>query len=223
MTVRTRRISPWLVVLGIALLLALGSTPGVLAKKGPKISVGNDPSMKQGSPPLVLVELSDFQCFYCGRAAADLLPRVHEAFVQTGKVEIIFLDLPLEMHPQALKAAEAAGCAGAQDRFWDMHNHLFAHQDALRPEDLVGYAQELGLDVPAFQKCLSGGKQLPGIREDLRIAQSLEITGTPAFLVGRRIPDSEKVEVLGVVKGLPPYEVLEERIHSLLAPEKGVP
>ncbi|HEX4954249.1 MAG TPA: thioredoxin domain-containing protein [Thermoanaerobaculia bacterium] len=223
MTIPLRRSSPWAVVLGFTLVLVLGSPAVASAKKGPKISVGNDPSMKVGSPSLVLVELSDFQCFYCGRAAADLLPRVHEAFVKTGKVEIVFLDLPLQMHPQALKAAEAAACAGAQDKFWDMHNHLFANQEALTPGDLVGYAQELGLDVPAFQKCLSGGRQLPGIREDLRIAQSLDITGTPAFLIGRRVPDSEKVEVLQVLKGLPPYEVLAERLEAHLGPEPVEP
>jgi protein-disulfide isomerase len=146
-----------------------------------------------------------------------VLPQVYEKFVRPGKVELIFLDLPLQMHPYALKAAEAAACAGDQKMFWDMHHLLFANQQALAPGQLPGYAEQLGLDVAAFQKCLSSGQHGAEIREDMRAAQSLGITGTPAYVLGRRIPGTDKVEVLDIVKGLPPYEVLEKKITDLLA------
>lgn len=146
-----------------------------------------------------------------------MLSQVHDEFVRTGKVELIFLDLPLQMHPHAFKAAEAAACAGDQNMFWDMHHLLFANQQALAPDQLPGYAQELGLDVAAFQKCLSSGRHAGGIRADMRTAQTLGITGTPAYLLGRRLPDGDKVEVLDVMKGLPLYEVLKEKINALLA------
>jgi protein-disulfide isomerase len=145
-----------------------------------------------------------------------VLQPVHEKFVRTGKVELIYLDLPLQMHPHAFKAAEAAACAGEQKMFWEMHHQLFANQKALAPERLPGHAEELGLDVAAFQKCLSSGKHAGGIREDMRTAQNLGITGTPAYLLGRRLPGGDKVEVLDMVKGLPPYEVLEKKILALL-------
>ena len=121
------------------------------------------------------------------------------------------------MHRHAFKAAEAAQCAGDQKMFWDMHHLLFAHQDALAPELLPGYAEELGLNVTSFQKCLTGGRHAAGIREDSRTAGSLGITGTPAYLLGRRLPGGEKVEILDMVKGLPPYDVLETKINALLA------
>ena len=145
-----------------------------------------------------------------------MLPQVYEKFVRTGKIELIFLDLPLPMHPHAFKAAEAAACAGEQKMFWDMHHVLFANQQALAPDRLPGYAKELGLDVAAFQKCLSGGKQGAAIREDVRTLTILGINGTPRYLLGRRIPDSDKVEVLEIVKGVP-YEELERKLNALLA------
>jgi len=145
-----------------------------------------------------------------------VLPQVYEKFVRTGKIELIFLDLPLPMHPHAFKAAEAAACAGEQKMFWDMHHVLFANQQALAPDRLPGYAKELGLDVAAFQKCLSGGKQGAAIREDVRTLTILGINGTPRYLLGRRIPDSDKVEVLEIVKGVP-YEELERKLNALLA------
>jgi protein-disulfide isomerase len=145
-----------------------------------------------------------------------VLTQVYDNFVRTGKVELIFLDLPLPMHQNAFKAAEAAACAGDQNMFWEMHHQLFDNQGALAPEQLTGYAGELGLDVAAFQKCLSSGKQAPGIREDMRVAQNLGITGTPAYLLGRRIPGGDKVQILDMVKGLRPYEELEKKINDLL-------
>jgi protein-disulfide isomerase len=207
-----------LVLFGGALILALlvGIPSVEAAPKGPKISVGDDPSMKEGSPGLVLVEVSDFQCPFCGRSARDVLPQVYEKFVRSGKVELIYLDLPLQMHAYAFKAAEAAACAGDQNMFWDMHHQLFENQGSLSPEKLPGYAAALELDVAAFQKCLSGGKHAPGIREDMRTAQNLGITGTPAYLLGRRIPGGDKIQVLEIVKGVPKYEALEEKINALL-------
>lgn len=148
-----------------------------------------------------------------------MLPQVDEKFVRTGKVELIFFDLPLQMHQYAFKAAEAAACAGDQKKFWDMYHLLFANQRALAPDQLQGYAEKLGLDVPAFQKCLSGGRHVAGIRDEIRVAQSLGITGTPAYLLGRRLPGSDKVEVLDIVNGLPPYEELEQKINALLRSE----
>lgn len=148
-----------------------------------------------------------------------MLTQVYDKFVRTGKVELIYLDLPLPMHPHAFKAAEAAACAGEQKMFWDMHHLLFANQSALSPERLPGYAEELGLDVAAFQKCLSDGKHAPGIREDMRVAQNLGIGSTPMYLLGRRISGGDKVQILDFIKGAQKYEVFAERINALLTSE----
>jgi len=145
-----------------------------------------------------------------------VLPQIEEKLVHTGKVELVFLDLPLQMHPQAFKAAEAAACAGDQKKFWEMHHLLFANQHALTEDRLPGYAEQLGLDVPAFQKCLSSGRHEGEIRDSIRLAHSLGISGTPAYVLARRIK-GDKVEVLDIVHGVRPYEELEKKINALPA------
>lgn len=201
-----------------ALLVLAGAQPWAFAQTGSKISVGDDPSRKEGTPALVLIEVGDFQCPYCGLGARDLLPKVEEKYVRTGKVELIAIDLPLEIHPQAPKAAEAAACAADQGKFWEMHDHLFANQRDLAPEKLLVYAGQVGLDVPAFEKCLAGGQHGAAIRQDMEEAQTLGIRKTPVYLIGRRVPDSDKVEILHSIGGLPPYDYLEKKLDELLAP-----
>lgn len=147
-----------------------------------------------------------------------MLPRLFESHVGVGQLELVFLDLPLRMHPQAFQAAEAVHCAGEQDMFWDMHHYLFAYQNALQQEDLRRYANELGLEVEAFAECLESGRHAKGIREDMEVARKLGVTGTPAFVLGRRVPESDEVEVLEVVKGLAPYEHFVELIDELVEP-----
>jgi len=200
-----------------ALLLALAQ-PWAFAKTGSKISVGDDPSRKKGSPALVLIEVADFQCPYCGKGAREVLPQFHEKFVRTGKVEHVFLDLPLDIHPHAFKAAEAAACAGDQKKFWEMHRHLFANQRDLAPEKLPAHAGQLGLDAAAFGKCLSSGRHAAGILQDVKEVNALGISVTPAYLIGRRIPGG-KVEILHSIGGLPPYDYLEKKLNELLAPK----
>jgi len=146
-----------------------------------------------------------------------VLPQVDEKFVRTGKLELVFLNLPLQMHANAFKAAEAAACAGDQKKFWDMYHLLFANQRALGPDQLPGYGEKIGLDTAAFQKCLASGQHEAAIRDDAKLAQSLGLYGTPAYLLGRRLPGGDKVEIVDVVKGVPPYEELEKRINALLA------
>jgi len=196
-------------------ILALAG-PSV-AKKPRTISIADDPTLGERSAALVLVEISDFQCPYCGKGAREVLPRVYEQYVTAGKVELVFLDLPLKMHEHAFQAAEAAQCAGEQNLFWDMHHYLFAYQTALTREDLVRYAGELELEVGPFVECLDSGRHDAAIREDIEVARKLRIQGTPAYVLGRRVPASDDVEVLEVISGLPPYEVLEEKINGLLA------
>ena len=219
MTPGTRGISALAFAAGVVLLLA--SPSSAFGKKGIKIPVGDDPSMKEGegSPELVLVEVSDYQCGYCRAGARDVIPQVYEWLVRRGKVEIIFLDLPLQS-PTSLKAAKAAACAGDQNKFWEMHDRLFEHATTLPQNRFPEHAAAIGLDADTFQKCLDSRKHEAGIREDMRVARNLlGIGGTPAYLIGRRIPGGDKVEVLDHIQGLPPYEELEKRINAFLTPE----
>jgi Na+/H+ antiporter NhaA len=134
--------------------------------------------------PVTVVEYGDFECPYCGRAE----PVVRELLQEFGDVRYVWRHLPLsDVHPNAQLAAEAAEAAGAQGAFWELHDLLFQHQDALRPSDLVEYARQLGLDVDRFADELRRHTHATRVADDVDSADLSGVTGTPTFFVnGRR-------------------------------------
>jgi protein-disulfide isomerase len=131
--------------------------------------------------PVTLVEYGDFECPYCGMAH----PIVQAAQRELGsQLRFVFRHFPLaEAHPHARLAAQAAEAAGAQGRFWEMHDTLFEHQDALDVEDLVGYAESLGLDSAQFARDLESGTYAKKVRDDFRSGVRSGVNGTPTFFV----------------------------------------
>jgi len=137
--------------------------------------------------PVVVVEYGDFECPNCKQAASAveiLLERFRD------RVRFGFRHFPLEdVHPHALQAAQAAECAGAQGRFWEMHRLLFEQQTHLDLQHLYGYAEDLGLDVARFTAELSDQIYLQRIREHIASGQRSGVRGTPGFFVNGRIQD----------------------------------
>jgi Na+/H+ antiporter NhaA len=133
---------------------------------------------------VTVVEYGDFECPYCGRAE----PVVRELLQEFGDVRYVWRHLPLsDVHPNARLAAESAEAAANQGAFWEMHDLLFDHQDALRPEDLVGYAEELGLDVERFSEDLRKHAGAARVADDIDSADLSGVSGTPTFFInGRR-------------------------------------
>ncbi len=131
--------------------------------------------------PVTLVEYGDYECPYCGMA----YPIVKRAQQDLGnRLRFVFRNFPLaESHPHARLAAEAAEAAGAQGKFWEMHDMLYEHQDALEAEDLMGYAKSLGLDVPKFAHDLEAGTYTKRVRDDFRNGVRSGVNGTPTFFV----------------------------------------
>jgi len=148
--------------------------------------------------PVTLVEYGDFECPYCGQAE----PVIRALLAQFGTdLRFVFRHLPLEdVHENAQGAAEAAEAAGAHGRFWEMHDLLFSHQDALSTEDLIGYARELGLDVELFAEKLRRRKYAPRVARDVESAEQSDVTGTPTFFAnGRRHPGAFDLNSLTVL------------------------
>lgn len=146
---------------------------------------------------------------------------MEQDYIKTGKVKYVTLDFPLEsIHKNAFKAAEAAHCAGAQGKYWEMHARLFANQGALGPNDLPSHAEALGLDKTAFQTCLESGRYAGAIRKMLADGQQAGVTGTPAFFFGVTEPNDSKVKSLRQLKGAQPYAAFQAAIDALLAEQK---
>jgi Na+/H+ antiporter NhaA len=134
--------------------------------------------------PVTLVEYGDFECPYCGRAE----PVVRELLRDFGDVRYVWRHLPLnDVHPNAQAAAEAAEAAADQGFFWEMHDLLFRHQDALRPSDLMAYAEQLGLDDERFAEAMREHTGAASVAMDVDSADLSDVSGTPTFFInGRR-------------------------------------
>ncbi|HEX6139359.1 MAG TPA: Na+/H+ antiporter NhaA [Candidatus Limnocylindria bacterium] len=130
---------------------------------------------------ITLVEYGDYECPHCGRAAPIIIELLRR---HAGDLRFVFRHLPLtDVHPNAALAAEAAEAAAAQGRFWEMHDALFARQDALQLPDLVDRARDLGLDVPAFERGLRSGRFAADVARDVSSAEASGVVGTPTFFI----------------------------------------
>jgi protein-disulfide isomerase len=150
-----------------------------------------DSARIQGRPdaPLWIVEVSDFQCPYCGQWHAETYPAVKREYVDAGKVRFAYVNLPLDNHANAWPAAEAAMCAGEQGKFWAMHDALFHEQrrwSGVRdPSALFAeLASQAGVDAARMRECVSSGVMRPLIQADRDRAVDAGVNSTPSFLIG---------------------------------------
>ncbi|HLT29174.1 MAG TPA: thioredoxin domain-containing protein [Myxococcaceae bacterium] len=149
--------------------------------EAPRVEVeATGPSMGPEDAKVTIVEFSDFECPYCARGRT-VVEEVMKAYPE--QVRVVFRHFPLDFHPNAQKAGEAAMCAHDQNKFWEMHDKLFDNQKALGVDALKGYAQELELDTQAFNTCLESGKHAQVVRNDMAAGAAAGVTGTPAFFV----------------------------------------
>jgi protein-disulfide isomerase len=152
----------------------------------PGYTLAGDAYQGNTEAEVVVVEVSDFQCPFCGRHALETQPTLDAMFVDTGQVMWVFKHFPLQIHPQAPAAAAAAECAGEQGEFWAMHDLIFASVEdwSVNPPDpvLESLAGELGLDQAAFSACLGSRASLDPVLEDLYDLVSVFST-TPTFVV----------------------------------------
>jgi protein-disulfide isomerase len=147
------------------------------------VSVSERRDHLRGSPyaPVTLLEYGDYECPYCGA----VYPIIEELRATMGDaMRFAYRHFPLATaHPHAQSAAAAAEAAGGQEQFWAMHDTLFTRQEALEEEDLVFYAEELGLDVERFAYELDAGIYVPRIREDFSWGVRSGVNGTPTFYI----------------------------------------
>jgi len=133
--------------------------------------------------PLVIVEFGDFRCPYCGQFAQETFPRLRDEWIAAGRARFGYRHLAF-LGPESTQAAIASECAAAQGAFWAYHDALYARQaEGFSPETLRRLAGDAGLDADAFATCLQQGDANEQVEADIALAETLGITGTPAFLV----------------------------------------
>lgn len=155
-----------------------------------------DHSRGPANAPVTLVEYGDFECPYCG-AAAGVVRELQARF--GSDLRFVFRPNPRShVFPHAEKAAEAAEAAAAQDKFWEMHDLLFANQSALEDADLVDYARRLGLELPRFQEELRSGAYRERVHQLEVGGWPSHVISTPTFFInGVRFEDRPDLETLG--------------------------
>jgi protein-disulfide isomerase len=185
---------------------------------GATVAIAGSPSLGAPTAPITIVEFSDYQCPFCGQFFAQSFPGIYEHYIETGKVRYVLRDFPLQSHPYAFKAAEAAHCAGDQGRYWRMHDRLFANQQALTPADLTQHARAVGIKLGAFERCLRSGKHAGVVRTSLAGGERLGVTATPTFVIG--LTDSAsgpgELHAAHVIRGAKPFADFDLVLKALV-------
>ena len=175
------------------------------------VSIANTPVRGGADAPLKLIEFADYECPYCQQIQPDL-DRLEAEY--KGKLSFAYKDVPLPMHSHAQKAAEAAHCAGVQNKYWEYHDTLLKTK-AIELPQLSTAAQQLGLDMKAFDACLSSGAQAPVVKASLDEAQRLGLQGTPSFFLnGRYFSGSMSYDQL--------RQIVEEELKATSAQQQEI-
>ena len=177
--------------------------------------------LENGSPilgnpnaPVTLVEFGDYQCYFCNQFFHTTEDNIFKNYVETGKVKVIFKDYTI-IGPDSVSAAHAAHCADEQAMFWEYHDMLYNNWNGenngwASSENLLGFAEDIGLDIDEFSKCMIDSKHTEIITNSNQDAKDLGLTGTPAFFI---IGPDNKVTKIG---GAQPYDVFERIFNSEL-------
>ncbi len=180
---------------------------------------------------VTLTEFSDFQCPYCKEFWSSTQGQVETAYVDTGKV--YFVDRSAgnwvsrnsgSGGTESQDAAMAAYCAADQNKFWPMHDALFANnrdveeQGSFSPRRLQEIAQSVGLDMNAFNSCISSNKYLNQVNQDFQDAQTAGITGTPFFVITYKVSGQTKTDT---IDGAQPFSAFQQKLDAALKAAGG--
>lgn len=156
------------------------------------IDVSRAPRKGETSAPVTVVVYSDFQCPFCKRGAL----RTDELLAKFGRdVRVVFKHFPLPFHERAPRAARAAIAAQNQEKFWPMHDRLFAEGAKLDDDALIEHARAVGLDVDRFRRDLDDPSTTARLEADQAEGRSLGVQGTPTFFVnGEKLVGAQPLE-----------------------------
>lgn len=173
------------------------------------ISVDDDPVFGSADGDITIIEFSDYECVFCKKWATEIWPLLQQEY--GSKVRLVYRDFPLSaIHPNASPAAVAANCAGAQDKYFDMHALLFSGAQPFNKSGYQAYADQLGLDRAQFDACLEDQAMVQEVVADYEYALTLGVQSTPTFFIN------------GVaLVGAQPFAVFKEVIDLELAGELG--
>ena len=197
---------------------AVAPTPSKAAQPTPSIPsaratdmktlADDDPFLGNEDALVTIIEFSDYECPFCERFYRQTLPSIKSTYIETGKVKFVYRDFPLGFHSQAEPAAIAANCAGEQGKYFQFHDKIFDNGGAggKSNADYKKWAQEIGLDVPKWEKCTNDPAQKQEIQKDISDGSAAGISGTPGFIINGKL-----------VSGAQPFSVFQQIIEAELS------
>jgi protein-disulfide isomerase len=173
------------------------------------LDISGKPSKGDENAEIVIVEFSDYQCPFCRKFYSESYSRIVSNYIDSGKVKYVLIDFPLDIHPEAQKASEAAWCVRDQkgdEGYFEMHDILFDNQERLSEENYKEWAEILKVDDDEFASCMTHGKFASEISEGFDYGGSLGVGATPSFFINGRF-----------VEGALPYSEFERIIEEELS------
>jgi protein-disulfide isomerase len=233
---RSRLITLGLITLGAAFLVfalvwpTIRPVAAVVSVDPGTHPKADDNTMGDPNAPIKMEEFSDFQCPFCERFHQETEPLLRQYYIETGKVQFVYRSMGnfvsdniarargTPARTESRDAALAAYCAGDQDRFWDMHAHLFANAlgedvGSFTDRRLKSIAETTGLDMAAFNSCYDSGKYLDRVQQDFEDGQAANITGTPGFLVTYTVDGETKTKL---IEGAQPFTTFQQELETVL-------
>ena len=182
------------------------------------IKIGASPFKGKVDAPVTVVEYSDYQCPFCARNYRDVMPKLQEEYIDTGKLKFVMRENPIaSLHKNATNASIAALCAGDQDKYWEMHDMLFENQKELDVDNLKSFAGAIGLDTASFNECLDSKETEGQVRKDMASSAKLGMRGTPGFFIGLTdLSEPDQVELSVYIKGAQSIDQFKASIDDLL-------
>jgi len=209
-----------LVIAGVAVIAIAVALLLILPSLTPVGDIAAHPLMNRpqtnlngmGDPnaPVKIIEYSDFQCPYCGRFTLDTEQQLIDAYIATGKVYFEYHSFGEFIGPESRRSAEAAYCAGDQQKFWEMHDIIFANQSgenqgAFADKRLIAFAEKLTLDMTVFNDCFNSGKYAAKVAQDGVDGIKFGVKATPSFSINGTL-----------LEGAQPFSAFQAAIDPLL-------
>ncbi len=178
------------------------------------VRIDDDPIKGDKNAPITIIEFSDYECPFCKRSNDQVISKIDEEYIKTGKVRLVFRDFPLGFHKKAIPAAVAANCAGEQGKYWEVHDFLFQDKGNLSKEAVLNASDSLGLDKAKLQACMDDKSKEEEITKDMQEGQKYGVRGTPSYFIGKT---TDNGEIEGTfIRGAQPYNVFQEEIDKQL-------
>jgi protein-disulfide isomerase len=162
--------------------------------------------------PLTIVEYTDYQCPFCQRFHVTAFADIKKEYIDTGKVRFFSKDMPLDFHPNAMRAAQAARCAGEQSKFWELRDTMGANPEKLDLDHILGFAGDLKMDTTALRACIESSKYKEAVQRDVLEGMKIGANGTPTFVVGKSSGEGVDGELM---VGAMPFQMFDAKLKEI--------